>query len=278
MMNKNPQWATQGGDAWAARWEQTDRALSGLSPSLLSAMLAAAPSDGLRGLDVGCGPGSTTLDLVAARPDATLVACDVSPSLAEVARQRLEGFPQVDVVLGDAQAVAVERGPFDLLYSRHGVMFFPDPVAAFAGLRRATCKGGAIVFSCFRSFDANSWASALASAAAGRRLPPPGREPSGFAFAEPAYVEQIFAESGWTAARAQAVDFPYFAGGGDGAVEEALSFLSAIGPAARTVEELPASEKEAGVMRMREVIESHFHEGKVEFDAAVWIWTARAGD
>lgn len=275
-MSNIPDWATKSGDVWAARWRDTDRGLSGLAPALNSAILAAAPPGPFSALDIGCGPGTTTLDLVRARLDAQIVACDLSPALAQVARERLADFASVEVVIGDAQLVAVERAPFDLLYSRHGVMFFPDPAAAFTALRHAASDRGKIVFSCFQDWDANPWASELASAAAGEPLPPPGREPSGFAFAEPDYVRHIFDQAGWTRASAEPIQFSYVAGQGDRAVDNALSFFTVIGPAARVIESLPESAREGGVQRMRGIIERHFDGQKVEFDAAAWIWTAQA--
>jgi SAM-dependent methyltransferase len=275
-VSNTPDWAASSGDVWAERWRETDQALSGLAPALYSAILEAAPVRPFAAFDVGCGPGSTTLELARARADASIIACDLSPSLAQVARERLAGFANVQVVLGDAQAVALERGPFDLIYSRHGVMFFADPVAAFANLRRAATDCARLVFSCFQSWDANPWACELASAAAGHPLPPPGREPSGFAFAEPDYVAGLLAAAGWTRATPQPVEFPYVAAEGEGGVKQAMSFLSAIGPAARTIESLAEEDRAKALQRMREVVERRCEGRRVEFEAAAWIWRAAA--
>jgi SAM-dependent methyltransferase len=181
------------------------------------------------------------------------------------------------VAVGDAEALAASEGPFDLFFSRHGVMFFPDPVRAFQVLRSAASPGASLVFSCFRSWDSNPWAAELASAAAGKTLPPPGREPSGFAFADPDYVRQIFGASGWTAAEARAVDFLYVAGEGDDAVGKAMSFLTDIGPASRVLQSLTEPDAEAGLTRMRAILEDHFDGARVTFPAAAWIWSAKAG-
>jgi SAM-dependent methyltransferase len=180
------------------------------------------------------------------------------------------------VVLGDAEAVAEREGPFDLIFSRHGVMFFSDPVRAFQSLRRAASPEASLVFSCFQSWAVNIGASELACAAAGRELPAPGREPSGFAFADPDYVWEILASSDWVPSEPQAVDFPYVAGEGEDPVEHALSFLSDIGPAARTLESLTDDERPAALRRMREVIERYFDGATVTFPAAAWIWRAKA--
>lgn len=275
-MSTKPEWATATGDVWADRWQEIDQALSDLALVLNSAIAAAAPKGPFRAFDVGCGAGSTSLALAEARPDASLIACDLSPSLVRIVEARLAGF-SARVHLGDAEAVAAREGPFDLIFSRHGVMFFPEPVDAFRTFRASASPGAALVFSCFQDWDSNPWASELASAAAGRTLPPPGREPSGFAFADPDYVREILSSVGWTDVERRPVPFRYVAAGGSDAIEDALSFLGEIGPASRVVSELPERERDAAVRRMRGVIERHFNGQAVEFAAAAWIWSARAG-
>ena len=270
------EWATKSGSVWARRWRDTDSALSGLSPYLLSAVKACAPGEPFRAFDIGCGPGTTTIDVASACPEAEITACDVSPDLAEIARRRTENLPGVRVVEGDAEALAANEAPFDLFFSRHGVMFFPEPVRAFRSFRNAANPGASIVFSCFQSWESNPWASELASAAAGARLPAPGREPSGFAFAEPGYVHDILGSSGWSGGEPRGVTFDYVAARGDDAVEDALSFLGEIGPASRVVQSMPGEEQGTAVERMRTVIERHFDGTAVVFPAAAWIWSARA--
>ncbi len=152
-------------------------------------------------------------------------------------------------------------------------MFFSDPLRAFGALRTAANASASLVFSCFRSWDLNPWASQLASAAAGRELPKPGREPGGFAFADPDYVRQILESSGWIAAEPVEIAFEYCAGHG---VDEALSFLCEIGPASRITETMDEADRPAAIERMRAVIEAHLEGSDVVFQAAAWIWRAKA--
>jgi SAM-dependent methyltransferase len=271
-----PEWATSSGDIWAERWRDTDAALAGLAPDLLSAIVAHAPTGAFCALEVGCGPGSTSIDVARACPNARITACDISPALVQIAQQRIAEVRQIRVILGDAEAVAASEGPFDLIFSRHGVMFFPDPVRAFRSLRTGANSGASLAFSCFQRWESNPWASELASAAAGKVLAPPGREPSGFAFADTDYVHQILSSSGWTEAEPQAVAFRYVAGEGNDAVDYALSFLSDLGPASRVLQSLPDEDRSAAVDRMRSVIERHVDGAAVVFSAAAWIWQAKA--
>lgn len=274
-MNTASDWIARNGDVWAARWRDTDRALSGLEAPLHSAILEAAPGIG-RAFEVGCGAGSTTEQLALARPELSIMACDLSAALIDVAKERLQAFGNVDLRVGDAQEIAGKTGPFDLLYSRHGVMFFADSLKAFRDLRAAAKDSGSLVFSCFRSWSENPWASELASAALGRPAPSPGREPSGFALADPDYVHELLKEAGWASAEGRPISFRYVAGKGADAVDEAQSFLLDIGPASSAIRAMPDVEVAPAKERLRGALEHHFNGEAVEFEAAVWIWTAKA--
>ena len=269
---QTPDWSGSSGDIWARRWRDTDRALAEVGAALDEAILRAAPAGPFRALDVGCGPGSTALALAAARPDADIVGCDLSRSLVTIAEQRSAGRAGVRFVAEDAEKAARDLGPFDLLFSRHGVMFFDDPRRALANLRAGTNSGGRLVFSCFRGWSANPWAAGLASAAAGRDVPPPGREPSGFAFADPDYVAELLGSAGWAEAEPRSLDFDYVAG----APDDAIDFLGELGPAARLLEGLNEEDRAAALVRMRTVVDRHERAGQVIFPGAAWIWTARA--
>lgn len=273
---ETPEWSGASGDAWAKHWRGTDRGLAGLAVALDDVIAAAAPGTPFRALDVGCGPGTTALSLAARRSDATVLGCDVSEPLVAIARKRAEDLPNVRFEVADAEESARRNAPFELIFSRHGVMFFDNPRRAFTTLREAAVTGARLVFSCFRAWDANPWASELTCAVAGAQLPPPGREPSGFAFADVDYVRGILTGAGWTDAKPRSLDFEYVAGEGDGAVEQALEFLTAIGPASRVLASLDASLREAAVERLRAAICRHERDGRIVFPAAAWIWSARA--
>ncbi|MES2136232.1 MAG: methyltransferase domain-containing protein [Pseudomonadota bacterium] len=272
-----PDWANTSGDVWARRWQDIDAGLAEVSPHLLDAVRASAPRGRFKAFEVGCGPGSTTIEVADAFAEADVVACDISPALAQIARHRLANRARVRVVVGDAQAIAPSEAPLDVIFSRHGVMFFDDPVRAFESLRTAARPGAGLAFSCFRDWELNPWASEVASAAAGRAVPAPGREPGGFAFADRDYVLALLASTGWVDPEARAVDFNYVAGAGSDALHDALSFLADLGPAARLLESLAEHERRTGLQRMRGVIERHFDGQAVAFPAAAWVWRAKAG-
>ena len=277
-MNGVPNWSGNTGDIWAQRWRDTDRGLRQIGEALNGAIARAAPDGPFRALDVGCGAGSTSLALAAARADAAIVGCDISPALVELARGRAADAANLEFRVGDAEAVAAAEGPFDLIFSRHGVMFFEDPTRAFATLRQAARPGGRLVFSCFQAWELNRWAWELAEAAAGGPVPAPGREPSGFAFADPDYVEGILSAAGWSSVKRDALSFNYVTGEGADPVGQSLAFLTSIGPGSNIVRGLHGEDQEAAVARMRDVLVKHCSGGSVEFPAAAWIWSAVRAD
>lgn len=190
-----------------------------------------------------------------------------------IARSRAGDLGNCRFEIGDAERLVGQHGPFDLLLSRHGVMFFDDPVRAFRALRSAAETGAPLVFSCFRDWSDNPWGSDLAEAVAGAPVDPG----SPFAFADERFVRKLLADAGWTRVSGERVDADYIAGEGADPVADALDFLTVIGPAARQLRELPDDAQPAGRARMRQVLERFVTDGRVRFPAAAWVWSARAG-
>ncbi|GAA4717521.1 class I SAM-dependent methyltransferase [Sphingomonas lutea] len=273
---KPPDWSGASGDAWAQHWRSTDRALAPVGAALDAAIAAAAPPGAFRAFDVGCGPGTTALALAERRGDAHVIGCDVSAPLIAIARARAEDIANAEFLVGDAEAVVAAHAPFDLIFSRHGVMFFGDPARAFRGLRGAAAPGAHLVLSCFRAWDANPWASLLEAAAAGAPATPPESGPGAFAFADAEEVGDMLAQAGWAAAEATALDFDYVAGAGEDAVEQAVTFLTTIGPASRIIAELNGDARAAAVARLRDALRARLGDYRVVFAGAAWIWTAQA--
>ena len=139
-------WNGQGGHAWVARQAHTDTTLTPVTKALLA---FAAPRAGERVLDVGCGCGASTLDFArAVGPAGRVAALDISgPMLAEgQARAKAAGIANVDWQQADPATAALDA--YDLLTSAFGVMFFGDPVGAFANMRGAATPGARMAFVC----------------------------------------------------------------------------------------------------------------------------------
>lgn len=267
-------WQSVVGDAWSQEWRRTDRSFAGLDPALDAAITAAAPATG-QALDIGSGAGRTSLALAAARPDLAITGIDLSPALVAVARERAGGHSRLNFQVGDASRPPSEVA-FDLLFSRHGVMFFDDPHAAFQRLHAAAAPGAPLVFSCFRASGENAWAGALLAAIGTTPAPPAGYAPSPFAFADRDFVATLLAQAGWRDATATPVDYPYVAGEAADPVADAVSFFQRIGPSAAAFRGVTGPERDAIAARLAAALEPYRQGGRVTLPAAAWIWTARA--
>ncbi|MGR6327932.1 class I SAM-dependent methyltransferase [Sphingomonas sp. XXL09] len=271
-MTASGDWTGRVGDIWAEEWRRTDRSFADLAPRLDAAILAAAPPGAFAALDLGCGAGATTAALATARPDAAITAVDLSRPLLAVARQRCAALPHIRFHHGDALSAAEAAAPLDLVLSRHGVMFFADPAAAFAHLHRTMAPGGPLVFSCFAAQADNPWSLLVGPPDA----PPDGYAPGPFAFAEPDRVAAWLAAAGWQAAQPVKVGFAYRVGEGDDPVADAIAFLGRIGPAARLLRDAAAADRAAMLARLRDRLAAQRNGSTIDFPAAAWIWSARA--
>lgn len=267
-------WTGRVGRTWAAEWQRTDRSFADLSPRLDAAIRAAAPAGAFRAIDVGCGAGSTSLALAQARPDARVTGLDLSAELIAVAQTRATGRATMSFQAGDAVASAQGLPPADLLVSRHGVMFFADPVAAFTGLRVAASPDAALVFSCFRDRADNPWAMDLIEQVTGARPQPiTGYAPGPFGFADQATTAAILESAGWTTASVARVDFAYVAGAGLDPIADAADFFHHIGPLASA---LKTADDPALDDRLKSALMRYDRDGVVTFPASAWIWHATA--
>lgn len=268
-------WQTRIGDVWAAEWPRTDRSFINLSPILNTAILAAAPAHPATALDIGCGAGGTSHGVIAARPDLAVTGIDLSPALVAIARDRV---PQARFHVADAARDPIREQP-DLIYSRHGVMFFTDPVAAFTHLRVQVRPGASLIFSCFRDRRHNHWAGDLVAAVTGvAPAASGGYAPGPFGFADPLLVEDILTRAGWSAVRADAVDFAYVAGAGDDPVADAISYFTRIGPLAPTLAAADPADRLGLLDRLAAALARHSDGSYVQFPASAWLWRAQAGE
>lgn len=264
-------WRSRVGTVWAEEWRNTDRAFAGLAPHLDAAIRAAAPAGPFAALDIGSGAGTTAATLAAARPDARVTGADLSADLVAVAQAR-HRHANLAFRTGDALAVATALAPLDLLVSRHGVMFFADPVAAFARLHAATRPGGRLVFTCFGAVADNPWATLITPAPE----PAAGYAPGPFAFADPEAAATLLAATGWADATPTLVRFAYRVGQGDDPVEDAVALLTRIGPAASRLRDAAPDDRPAVLTRLRAALLAQRNGPVVDFPAAAWLWTARA--
>jgi SAM-dependent methyltransferase len=122
-------------------------------------LAAHPPNPGDRVLDIGCGFGDTTLRLAGlVGGDGEVIGVDVSEPFLGIAREEAAaaGVDNVSYRVGDAQ-IADLGGPFDYVFSRMGVMFFANPVAALRNIRAAMAPGARLCMVVWRRKLDNGW-------------------------------------------------------------------------------------------------------------------------
>ncbi len=265
-------WNAGAGETWALYQDQLDRQLALLGAEAMRA-LPLAP--GHRVLDIGCGCGDTSLDLAAAvGPSGAVVGVDISRPMLDVARARAVACPAAEFVEADAQTADLGEGAFDAAFSRFGVMFFSDPPAAFANIRRALKPGAPLAFVCWRPFLDNPWMRDPMAAARDLLPPQPSPDPLApgpFAFADADRVRSILESAGF----GDVSIAPYDARIGGSGVEQTLGLTFRVGPLGVALRERPDL-ADVVADRVRTVLTRYETPDGVLMPAAVWIVTARA--
>ena len=184
--------------AWAEVREPLELQLAPLGRRALTAL---APHPGESVLDIGCGGGETALALArAVAPDGTVVGIDLSAAVLAFAERAAKGCARVRFVRADAQVFPFEPASFDAVFSRFGVMFFADPIAAFVNIRRSLRPKGRLAFVCWRALEENPLDILPLSAASAHLPSQPAHDPDApgsFAFANPDRVRGILDRAGF---------------------------------------------------------------------------------
>lgn len=271
-------WQGRTGAAWAAEWRRTDRVFAGVTERLL----ARSRGFGFRcALDIGCGAGELSLALARGRPRVEVIGIDISPRLIETAAERGENLLNARFEVADA-AQWRPAGDFapDLLVSRHGVMFFPEPDAAFAHLAEIAAPDAGLLFSCFRGPEVNEMISGVATLLPAPSAPPDPHarkkyEPGPLAFADPDYVRPLLEGAGWRDVAFEAHDFATVVGAGEDPLADAVAFFSSIGPLAEAASQMADDERDDLFARLRAMLEPRIVQGTIALRAGAWIVSAR---
>lgn len=159
-----------------------------LSPQLASFGEVRA---GQRVLDVGCGPGALTAELVQRLGENAVAAVDPSEAFVAAARNR---FPGVAVQRASAEQIPFDDSVFDAAFAQLVVHFMADPVAGLAEMKRVTVSGGTV---CACVWDHAGERTPLATFwRAARELDPGVYDESGLAGAREGHLAELFAHAG----------------------------------------------------------------------------------
>ena len=274
-MTQRTFWNSEATRRWVTEQARIDRLMADVTEAALA---AAAPKRGERVLDIGCGTGTTVLRLAeAVGPSGRVLGVDISEQQLALARQRVAsaGVNQAQLVLDDAATHHFAPETFDLVFSRLGVMFFADPVAAFRNIRGAMKRSGRLLLAVFRSGPENPWATASV-AAISHLVPPPAplgpEEPGQFSWSDPARVKRILDGAGFRNVVLTPLDLSLVMGRNAG---EAAEFATFIGQGARLLHGQSDETRQA----VRVAFEAFFkpHEGPqgVALPAALWLVSAQ---
>jgi SAM-dependent methyltransferase len=259
-------WNGEMGRTWVEMARVTDQLFEPLTAPLLE--VASAGATAL--LDVGCGAGFTTLALARELgEEARTVGADISGPLLVAARDRSNaaGVP-IEFVFGDAQTFDFEPATFDLIVSRLGVMFFADPVAAFANLRGAATDAARLRFICWRDPAENPFMT-LTARATKDLLDLPARVPNTpgpYGLADPERTRGILTDAGWREVGVRPFDavcaMP---------ADELMTFLTRIGPLREALAEADVERRVAVLEAVQTAAEPYVEGDRASFEAALWI-------
>ncbi len=221
----------------------------------------AAVRRGQRVLDVGCGPGALTAELVRRLGAGAVCAVDPSRPFAVAVGERLPG---VEVAVAAAERLPFPAGAFDAALAQLVVHFMADPVAGLHEMGRVTRRGGTVAACVWDHAGARGPLTTFWRAV--RELDPSAHDESGLAGVGEGQLAGLFAQAGLTVADATTLTVQ---------VRQATfgewwePFTLGVGPAGEYVASLTGE----GRRRLRERCRELLGEGPVEVSATAWAVT-----
>lgn len=267
-------WNGPGGRHWTERQQLQDVVLGPVSEVLID---RAAVRAGEAVIDVGCGCGATSFDLLKkVGPNGHVIGVDISEPMLGRARELAPTGAPIEFVLADATVYPFAPESTDLLFSRFGVMFFAQPSDSFANMRKALRPNGRLVFACWRTPRDNPWMM-LGLQEAYKHVPklPEMKpdDPGPFSFASEDRVRRILGEAGFTNVGMERIDLSLDIATGCG-LEAAIETTLAIGPTSRALENQPADKIQATTQSLRTALAAHQKGETVPLGGSIWIVTA----
>jgi SAM-dependent methyltransferase len=266
-------WNGVAGQAWVDEQALLDRTLAPFQELLVEAVRALGAREVL---DVGCGTGSTTVAVAQLLGEGgRCTGIDISEPMIAAARARAEHErAPASFVCADAQGYAFQPGSFDMVVSRFGVMFFAEPVQAFANLRCAARDGARLRFVAWRSAAENPFMTTAERAAAPLLPNLPERRPDApgpFALADERRLARILEESGWTTIDIQPIDVPCTF-----PEKDLVRYVSRFGPVGLALTEVDPPTRARVVETVRAAFDPYVHGENVRYTAACWMVGATA--
>lgn len=263
-------WDGPTGDFWADNADQFDAGVARYLPAFLD---AAAIEPTAHVLDVGCGIGLTTREAARLARAGSATGVDLSARMLDLARQRAAAadLTNISFVQADVQVAELGEAHYDRVISRNGVMFFGDPVAAFANIAGALKPDGRMVLMVWQAMSENPWFTEFRRAVAvGRDLAlPPADGPGPFALGDPDRISALLTAAGFGRPDVVGVrESTYY--GPDTAT--AARYIRAL--VRDLLAELDDAARAEAEGALRATVEEHLGPDGVTYPSAMWIVTA----
>ena len=229
-----------------------------------------------RVLDIGCGTGQTTREAARTAQAGNALGVDISAPAIERARElaRAAGLRNVTFEHANAQVHRLPQERFDLAISRFGTMFFDDPDAAFANIRRALRQAGRLVMMVWQGHERNEWDVTIRQSlgAAEEPVAIPSGGPDPFSLADPPAVTQILETAGFVGVAFTDVHEPVYYGPD---VAAAVDWIRGFACTSDLLKRLDPAAAARATGRLREALAAHLSDDGVWFSSRAWIVTAR---
>jgi SAM-dependent methyltransferase len=232
----------------------------GLAPQMAD---LAGVTAGRSALDVGCGPGALTAELVARLGPASVVAVDPSKPFVAATRER---NPGVDVQSAAAEALPFDDDTFDIALAQLVVHFMADPVAGLREMARVTRPGGVVAACVWDHAGERSPLSVFWRAA--RALDPAVHDESELAGAREGHLVELCSAAGLQDVRATELEVSVRH---ESFEEWWEPFTLGVGPAGAYVGQLDPAARDAIRERCREL----FGPPPITITAQVWAVRGR---
>ena len=273
-------WNGETGQNWVSHDALMEAMLQPLGEAVMESL---SPTLGEHVLDIGCGCGHTSLSLAdRVGAEGSVTGIDISaPMLAvasQLAAERSAGHQSVQFLEADAQTHRFTPERYDAAFSRFGVMFFEDPVAAFTNIRASLRPSGRLAFCCWQPRAVNPFMTVPAMAAlellpAPPEIPP--RTPGPFAFEEADYVAEILTEAGFEHVAVTPLRQPLTFGRGM-SLEDIVERLVEIGPIAQMVREAPEDLQQPVRDKVVDAVAPFYQTGGgMTLEGQFWLVTAK---
>ncbi|MEW6768330.1 MAG: methyltransferase domain-containing protein [Pseudomonadota bacterium] len=270
-------WNGEGGHHWAQQQQVQDLVLAPVLDILIE---RAKIKPGERVLDIGCGCGASTFVLAQKTGSSGHVTgLDISSPMLGRARELTPPGAPVDFVHADATVFNFKAASADVLFSRFGVMFFADPTASFANMRKVLRPNGRLIFACWRTPRENPMLM-LPLQEAYKHVPklPEVKpdDPGPFAFASDERVKKILTGAGFSSIAIERADLMFDIATGRG-LDAAMETATSIGPASRAIAGQPPALARAAIESIRAALAARLTGNQVPLAGSIWIVTAANG-